>query len=315
MFVRCTFCLLLVWFVADGSAPADERVVLRQTKGDKTLPPRFYQVYQTAPPAAKAFFPTKKDTFEQLQIEKTDGPSIVYRDSFGWPFVPKRPVVVYNFDEVSPSIRGALGVAIRAVALAELNDKAYDKKRVKKKEEYIKLPAPTLRNWKRTKRHRILATQEEYRIQARLDGEPVIRITSMPYLKEKDRPERGVVMFVAHAELPVAGRVRYKVPSVLNVTTAYRAKVVLDLVAEIRARRDGERIHLDALEVLRVDIRLVDLDLSNDLLNAASKPIRDFINEETRRKHDKIRRQANKAVRKAVDDQTFRVPLLKYLLP
>ncbi|MBN1590309.1 MAG: hypothetical protein JW888_12410 [Pirellulales bacterium] len=318
--------LALSWCVVVQPAWAGPRVVLREPSSKDKSPACFYQVQESDRPRPEAYFPTEKDAFELLHVTGTAGlkqgdgsdaaaagQSIVFRDSAGWPFVPKEPVTVYDFAEVPSGVRGALSVAIRAIVMSEVAGKPYDKTRVKKKEEYVRLPAPTIRNLKRTKRHRVLATEEEYQIQAELDGQPTIEITHMPYLKQHDRPERGVLLFVAEAELPVTGRVRYKIPSVLNVSTGYRATVALCLVVEVCAERDRDKIQLDSPEVLRVDVRLRNLDLSNDVLNAARKPIRDFINEEARRKHDRICRQANKTIRKAVDDQTFRLPLLRYL--
>jgi len=316
--------LLLLGWIAVGPAIAGDRVVLRQTKSDKKLPARFYQVKEGHPLRPKVFFPTEKDTFELLVASTVAGARgnsdsdvglHLFRDSFGRVLVPQQPVVVYDFDEVPSSICGALSLAMRAIAMAQLNGKPYDKTRVKKKEKHVKLPAPTLRDWKRKKQHRILATEEEYRIRAELAGPPVIRVTNMPYLKEYDRPERGVLLLVVEAELPVTGRVHYKVPNVLNVSTGYRTRMALHLVVQVRTEREGNKLHLRAPEVLRIDVRLRDLDLSNDLFNVARKPIRDFINEEARRKHQRICREANKAIRKAVDDQTFRLPLLRYLMP
>jgi hypothetical protein len=313
---------LLLWPVA--SARAGDRVVLRQAKGDKTLPARFYKVAKGQPPRPEAFFPTEKDAFELLIASPAAGAKAgngphdelqLFRDSFDRVLIPDKPVVVYDFGEVPSGIRSALSAAIGTIVTAEITGKPYDKTRVKKKTKYVDLPAPTLRNWTRMKRHRILATEEEYRMRAELAEQPVIRVTNMPYLKEHARPERGVLMFVASAELPVAGRVRYKVPNVLDASTGYRTTMALHLVVEVRAERQGDKLKLHAPEVLRIDIRLRDLDLSNDLLNVARKPIRDFINAEARRKHERIRREANKTIRRAVDDQTVRLPLLRYLMP
>ncbi|MBN2218088.1 MAG: hypothetical protein JW719_12005 [Pirellulales bacterium] len=319
------FVISLLLFVPAATPAVDApRVVLRQAAGDGTLAPRFYHVDPNSPPAPTAWFPTQNDVFETVPVRRAPdprqavnpgGPTVVFRDRFGWWFTPERPVIVYRFAEVPPVLRGALSAATRAMVVKELADKPYDKTRVKKKEEHIRLPAPTLRHPKRTKKHRILSTREEYQIQARLDGQPAVEITHMPYLKRHDQPEHGILMFVVRAELPVAGRVRYRVPDVLSVSTGYRAQVALDVVVEVRARRDADAVHLDAPEVLRIDARIENLNLSKDLLDAARRPIRDLLNDELRRKHDRIRQQANKAIHKAIDDQTFRSPLLRYLLP
>ncbi|NLE38834.1 MAG: hypothetical protein GX621_12490, partial [Pirellulaceae bacterium] len=100
----------------------------------------------------------------------------------------------------------------------------------------------------------------------------------------------------------------------LSATTKYHATVSLRVIVEIRATRERSKVHLATPEVLDIDVRLARLEMSNDLLNAARKPIRDFINDELRRNDGKIRDKANQAVGKAVDDKTFRVPLLEYLL-
>ncbi|NLE40024.1 MAG: hypothetical protein GX621_18565, partial [Pirellulaceae bacterium] len=163
---------------------------------------------------------------------------IVLRDPFGWPFVPDQPVVVYDHAEVPSGLRDALCLAVRTAVVAEIRDKPYDKKRVKKKQEYISLPAPTARDLKRKKKHLVLSTQEEYRVRAELDGSPEIRITNMPYLKSRGElipPGPGEsaaarletasanaghasLLMVFEAEMPVRGLVSYKVPKVLSAT-------------------------------------------------------------------------------------------------
>ncbi|HLA83346.1 MAG TPA: hypothetical protein VJL29_01015 [Thermoguttaceae bacterium] len=293
--------------LASAYAAAESRVVLRQAQGDKTLAPRFYHVTPEALPAATAWFPTQGDSFELLP----NG----FRDRFGWSFVPPRPVVVYDYAEVPVALREALSLAVRTVAASELMGKPYDKTRVKKKEEYVKIPAPTIKNLGRTKRRRVLATEEEYRVQAVLDGEPEIAVAHMPFLKERNRQGRGLIMLVVDARLPTRGRAWYKVPKVLDVSTGYHAIMAIRAVAEVRVERTGDELRLATPEVLRLDVRLEKLELSNDLLDAARRQVRHFLNEEAKRKHDRIRAQANKAIAKAVDDQKFRVPMLRWLVP
>ncbi|HBO45577.1 MAG TPA: hypothetical protein DD670_16935 [Planctomycetaceae bacterium] len=334
----------VVVLVASAVFAADDRVILRQAEGDKARAARFFRPTKNGRPRPIAHFPTEEDFFDLLAVaarveaEETSNPSalapVVLRDAFGWPFVPEEPTVVYDYAEVPSGIRETLCLAVRTVVVAEIRDKPHDKTRVKKKKEYVSLPAPTARDLKRKKKHLVLSTQEEYRIRAELDGTPVIRVTNMPYLKTRgelippgpgepaaarletasDNAGHASLLMVFEAEMPVRGLVSYKVPKALSATTKYRATVALRVVVEIRATREGSKIKLATPEVLDIDVRLARLEMSNDLLNAARRPIRDFINDELRRNDKKIRDKSNKAVSKAVDDQTFRLPLLEYLL-
>ena len=65
--------------------------------------------------------------------------------------------------------------------------------------------------------------------------------------------------------------------------------------------------------MLDLEVTIRSLDLSNDVLSVARRPIEDAINRELREKKDRIRDRANKAIRKAVDDGKFRHPALRWL--
>jgi hypothetical protein len=224
-----------------------------------------------------------------------------------------RAVEVFRLDEVPPALRSALGLAIRTAVVMELSDEEYSKVRKRKRQEYVDVPAPTLRKPLRTKPRRVLSMDEEYDLRARLDGPPTIDITDMPSLADYDRPERGLLMFVVRARVPVRGEVRYKVPDVVSASTGYRAEVGLSLVGQIRADRvDGEPT-LGPPEVLDLEVTIRSLDLSNDVLSVARRPIEDAINRELHERKDRIRDRANKAIRKAVDDGKFRHPALRWL--
>lgn len=224
----------------------------------------------------------------------------------------RQTLEIYRVGEMPLAVRTTLALAIQTLAVKELVDEEYDKTESKLKKRYVELPAPTLRDPGRKKRHKVLAIREETRLQAKLDGPPKIEVTEMPYLQGRQQPEVGLLMFVVEAEIPAQGRARYKVPDVLSASTGFRATAAIRAVAELRAQRSGNRIALDPPKVLDVRAQVRKLDLSNDLLNTARAPIEDLINHEIREKHDKIVAEANEEITDAVQSQEFQVPLLKY---
>ncbi|MBN2025012.1 MAG: hypothetical protein JW809_19705 [Pirellulales bacterium] len=225
-----------------------------------------------------------------------------------------RTIAIFHVVPIPDATRAMLAQAISALVAHELAGKTYDKTRRRKKEEYVTLPAPTLKDPRRVKRRRVLATDEETRVRAELDGQPSIAIPRMAVLKGYRQPGQGALTLAVDAEVPVLGRVGYKIPRVLDASTNFRARVRLSLTSQITAVRSGATVTLNPPEVLAMEVRLLSLNISNDLLNSARKAIRDLANEELRRKEAKIREQANKAIRKAIDSREFRLPLLRYLL-
>jgi len=190
----------------------------------------------------------------------------------------------------------------------------YEKTRTRKIEESIRLPAPTLHDLRRTKEHRVLGMTEEYQVRARLDGPPKIEILGMLYLRNRRRPEAALLMFAARAGLPLAGHVRYKIPDLLSASTGFRTQADVELVGQVRAAKTEDKVSLGPAEVVEIHVKLRQLELSKDLLNAARRPIEDLINRELRHNEDRVRRQADKAAQKAIHAQEFQNPLLKYLL-
>jgi hypothetical protein len=236
----------------------------------------------------------------------------------GWRPSPEVPgehqaLEIYHVGEMPAPIRLTLALAIQTLAAKELVDEEYDKTRSKLKRRYVELPAPTLRDPGRKKRHKVFAMREETRLVAKLDGTPKIRVVEMPYLKDRRDPEVGLLMFVVEAEIPVQGHARYKVPEAWSASTGFRATAAIHAVAELRARRTGDRVSLDPPKVLDVRAEVCKLDLSNDLLNTARAAIEDLINHELRDRHDKIVAEANEEIAEAVQSQEFRVPLLDLL--
>ena len=55
------------------------------------------------------------------------------------------------------------------------------------------------------------------------------------------------------------------------------------------------------------------LDLSNDLLEAAHRPIKNFINRELHHNEERLRQSANQSLQKAISSREVRIPLLGYL--
>lgn len=234
------------------------------------------------------------------------------------PTPPERPkpeeiVEIYRAGQIPPVIRTGLAVAIRTLVVAELAGKQYDKVDSRKKVKFIELPAPTLRDPGRKKKHQVLGIREEYHVKARLDGPPEIRIEEMPSLKGHFDGESGLLMFVVRAGVPVRGRVRYRIPDALSASTGFRTTVGLAMVGQLRVEKSDDEVSFSPPELLDFGVELRGLELSNDLLHAARRPIEDLINHELRKREDRIRQQANKSLHKAVQTREFRHPLLRYL--
>lgn len=226
---------------------------------------------------------------------------------------PQETVEIYYFGEVPAAIRTALAVVIPALVTEELGDAEYEKLRTRKTEKYVNLPAPTLRNPRRMKRHRVLSTTEEYHLTARLGGRPEIEIPHMPYLTSYRQPEAGLLMFVVRASVPTTGRVRYRLPHVVSASTGFCTVVALGMVGEVGVRKSRDEVSLSAAELADFWVELRSLDISNDVLQVARREIEDLINRELRKKRAHICRQANRELRKAVESQQFRHPLMQHL--
>jgi hypothetical protein len=212
-----------------------------------------------------------------------------------------------------PAILGtALPAALRTLAVEELAGKQYDKTRTHKTEKYVDLPAPTLSDPKRKKRHKVISVTEESRVAAQLDGEADIRIPDMPYLASYAKGGPGVILLAVEARLPVRGHVQYKVPDVASASTGYRAAIQLSAVAEVRLERVGGDVKFSPPEVLDLHVSFARLDLSNDLLETMHREIKQVINHELRHNEGRIRQQANSALQKAMSSRDVRIPLLGY---
>ncbi len=191
--------------------------------------------------------------------------------------------------------------------------KEYDKVESRLKKKYIELPAPTLKDPNRKKKHRVLTYREETHVKAQLNGKPVIRITHMPYLKGHFEQGSSVLMFVVEAVIPVRGRVSYKIPDRLSATTGFETTVELSMVGQVRIEKSKDGVSVPPPELLDIRITLNKLRLSNDILDAARRPIENVINRQLHKKNDRIRQQANKTLAKAVEAREFRHPLLRFV--
>ena len=239
--------------------------------------------------------------------------------------LPAETLEIYRVAPVPEAIQGVLVMLAKGAIHEELHEKQYDQTRTRKIEKYIELPSPALNNLKHTKRHRVLATEEVQQVKARLDGPPEFKITHMPLLKaytvaaDKQGGTRlalggGLALFfAADATVPFRGEVHYRVPNLVAGGTGYQATAKIFVLAEVRAKKQGDKFSFTPPEVRQLQVKLDLRDLSNDILNAAREPIEDVVNREIRHNDARIREQANKALAKAVQAQQFQHPLLKYL--
>lgn len=303
-------------------ARAEEPLVLRAGNGQfLRMNERGTLIADQLLPTDVASFARAPDQSGRLAMKNAAGRVVIVEGDAArhlWHVIPgdkpaDRPVEVYRTSEIPATVRDGLAMVIRTLVVADISNREYVKTRKRKKREFVTLPAPTLRNLRRTKQHRVLAMDEEYELRAKLDGPPTIEIPRMPSLTDYDHAERGCLMFVICVRAPVRGEVRYKIPDALSASTGFRAEVGLELVGQVRSDRENGKPTLTAPEVLDLNVKIRSLDLSNDVLNTARESIEDVINDELDDRQDRIREQANKTIRKAVDAGEFRHPLLRAL--
>ena len=220
---------------------------------------------------------------------------------------------IYRIGELPAILQTAMPAVIRALAAEELAGKQYDKTQKHETEKYVDLPAPTLKDPKRTKRHKVIGITEEYRVQAQLDGQADIRIPAMSFLANYADGGPGLILLAVDASLPVRGRVQGKVPDVASVSTGYRMTVQISAVAEVAARHAGNDVTFDPPEISDLHVSVSRLEFSNDLLEAGRRQIRRLVNHELAHNEERIRQSANHALQKAMSSREVRIPLLGYL--
>ena len=225
----------------------------------------------------------------------------------------RETVEIHRVRELPTILQTAVPAALHTLAAEELAGKQYDKTQTHKTEKYLDLPDPTLKDPKRKKRHKLIAVTEEFRVQAQLDGQADIRLPAMLLLASRVAGGPGVILLAVDARLPVRGHVQYKLPDVASASTGYRAEIQLSAVAEVRVQRAGGDITFSPPTVLDLHVSFSRLDLSNDLLRAVRRQIRDVANHELRHNEERIRQQANHALQKAMSSREVRIPLLGYL--
>lgn len=226
---------------------------------------------------------------------------------------PPAIVELFTVVHISADLRAALADIVRGLVTEELAGKQYDKSRSRRREKTVKLWAPTLRDPHRTASVRLFSIVEQYQVQARLDGPPEIQITQMAYLKGYLEPQTGALCFAAEARLPVQGRLRYAIADLLSASTGFRAVARLNLVGEIAARKSAEELLLGSPKLRELDVQVQELALSNDLLDAARRPIQDLVNQELHQNQTRIREQANRLLANAFEARQLRHPLLRFL--
>lgn len=227
--------------------------------------------------------------------------------------LPRETVEIFRVRPLPALLQNTLSGIVSTLAQQELAGKQYDQTRTEHTKKQIELPAPTLKDPKRKTKVQVLAMTEEYRLQAKLDGKPDIRIPAMLYLAAYADGGPGVVLIAVEAKLPVSGHVQAKIHDVGSAGTGYRAAIGLSAVAAIEVRRAGGDVTLGPCTVTDLHVSFARLDLSNDLLEAAHRPIRNFINRELHRNEQRLRQSANQSLQKAISSREVKIPLLGYL--
>ncbi len=225
---------------------------------------------------------------------------------------PRDGLEIYRLRELPAILQTALPVVIRSLATEELAGKQYDKTQKHETQKYIELPAPTLSDPKRKKRHQVLGITEEYRIQAELDAQAEIHIPAMSFLANYADGGPGLILLAVEAGLPVRGRVQCKVPDLASASTGYHLKVQLSAVAEVAARHTGNDVTFDPPVVSDLHVSVSRMEFSNDLLEVLRRQIRHVVNRELAHNEQRIRESANQALQKAIAARQVRIPLLGF---
>lgn len=268
---------------------------------------------------------------ESFKLLRSEGNRLALRGATGWlvfdpaaanaavtlaPPRAEHTVELFRFGQVPNVLQDELNRLIRKAVQDELGGDGYDKTRVRKKQKFVKLPAPTLRDWDRKKRVRTLSMDEEYQVHVQLAGEPEVRLVEMPFVQGYYEPTAGSLYFRVVAHLPLDGHVRYKIPDALSASTGFHTIVALTASGEVRSEKDLQKgqVVLQTPKLLELNVTIHELDVANDALNLLHKPLEEMINDELREKNEQIRQKVNRAIQKAVDAQKFRVPMLEWLL-
>jgi len=255
---------------------------------------------------------------------------------------PGESLQIHEVRELPGMVQTALGVAAQALINEELAEKQYEKVRTRQRKKTVEVPAPTMRDLKRKKLRTLMSYQEQTHVTARLDGAPKIQVKQMLLLKPWRPPASAagaptatgadgdtgpspvsgssvspapgtMLMFAIDATLPVRGRVQYKIPDALSASTGFRTTAAITAVGQVGMRKTGDELSFQSPELLELRVQLHGLDLSNDILSAARRPIEDVVNDELEDNHDRIRQQVNKSLRKALESKPFRHPLVRFL--
>ncbi len=232
--------------------------------------------------------------------------------------LPRETVEIFRIRPLPAVLENTLSGVVTTLGAEEMAGKQYDQTRTEHTKKQIELPAPTLKDPKRKTKVQVLAMTEDYRIQAKLEGKPEIHMPAMLYLAPYADGGAGLVLLAVDAKLPVSGHVQAKIHDVGSAGTGYRAAISLSAVAAVEVRPGhppagrGD-VTLGPCTVTDLRVSFARLDLSNDILEAARRPIKNFINHELHRNEAKLRQSANQSLQKAISAREVKIPLLGYL--
>ncbi|MGD0898907.1 MAG: hypothetical protein ABR915_13800, partial [Thermoguttaceae bacterium] len=166
---------------------AAEKVVLRSADG------RFLRATEDGTLKAGALVPGEQETFEIVSREKEQ---VAVKAPGGRRLVldPGQTIELYDPRPLPAMLQIAVTAALGGLAAEELAGKSYDKTRTHRTQKHVDLPAFTLKDPLRMKRHTVLSVVEESRVQAQLDGQPDIRIPTMLFLAGRGVGARGLIL-------------------------------------------------------------------------------------------------------------------------
>ena len=170
---------------------------------------------------------------------------------------PEEVVELYDVSQMSEGVLDNLAEMISGQMTSELAGQKYETVAAWKQEKFIDLPWSMTSDQK--KRFQLLGLEEQFRLEARLNGSPQVRMTHMPYLKEHSRPKAGALLFQVEAEIPVTGQVGAKVPNAVDAKINFRTRIGIRVAGEFGTEKKDEGVELRPPRIRDVQVEMREL--------------------------------------------------------